>query len=101
MVATLVWIASLFLQSETFISRISKPKAFEIILQVEVLPIPGGPLIRQALAFTFGTFSQNFCPNLPPLVYGASFFFPRIYTSSQSFNHSYKLVTIPEFPIIS
>jgi hypothetical protein len=44
----------LFLVSLAFVSKTSNPSYLQTILAAEVLPIPGGPLNKQALAFIFG-----------------------------------------------
>lgn len=61
-----------------------------------VLPIPGGPEIKQALELTLGKSDQLY-PH-----FGITYFFlPFKHISSQSINHSSKLKIAPLFPTIS
>ena len=65
----------LFLTSDALYSIKSYPNSLANNLTKVVLPIPGGPEIKQALALGFSTF-----PNLKLV----GFLFPRMTTDSQS-----------------
>jgi len=70
------------------------PSSYAINQAVKLLPMPGGPEIRQALAFGLGASAQF--PNLAL----TSFFHPLMTTSFQSQSHSHKESTAALFPTI-
>ena len=78
-------IAFLDLLSDALIMWHENPKCSDISFASEVLPMPGGPEIKQALAFVFCTSRQAYLPF--DLGGGNSFLLPRMITSSQSDSH--------------
>ena len=92
-----LFIANLFLWSDAFVSYVLYPFNLAINLTEEVLPIPGSPVIKQALALTFSKVGR--CP-LWNLV-STFLVFPSKTTLFQSSNHSINLFILVLFPIKS
>ena len=75
-------IVSLFLLSLAFNSKVLYPLVLAKTLIVEVFPIPGGPLIIAALAFTFSYFLKVL------VIFDCSFLCPCKMQSSQESSHN-------------
>ena len=84
---TELFIVSLFLLSLAFNSNVLYPLFLVRTLTEEVLPIPGGPLIIAARAFTFSFFENFF-----PVLFFSSFLCPLKMQLSQLSNHVSKFL---------